>query len=75
VVSEELAAERLTRDIDSNAQLQEVMTDFWLNHFNVYLHKNDETPYYLVSYERDVIRPRALASSKICSKRRRTARP
>ena len=36
------------------------MTDFWLNHFNVYLHKNDETPYYLVSYERDVIRPLAL---------------
>jgi hypothetical protein len=28
VVSEELAAERLMRDIDSNAQLQEVMTDF-----------------------------------------------
>jgi hypothetical protein len=52
--------QRLTRDIYSNAQFQEVMTDFWLNHFNVYLHKNDETPYYLVSYERDVIRPRAL---------------
>jgi uncharacterized protein (DUF1800 family) len=60
VVNEELAAQRLTRDIYSNSQLQEVMTDFWLNHFNVYLHKNDETPYYLVSYERDVIRPRAL---------------
>ena len=60
VVNEELMAERLTRDVYSNAQLQEVMTDFWLNHFNVYLHKNDETPYYLVSYERDVIRPRAL---------------
>jgi uncharacterized protein (DUF1800 family) len=60
VVNEELIAERLTRDIYSSAQLQEVMTDFWLNHFNVYLHKNDETPYYLVSYERDVIRPRAL---------------
>lgn len=59
-VSEEVAGERLTRDIDSNAQLQEVMTDFWLNHFNVYLHKNEETPYYLVSYERDVIRQRAL---------------
>jgi uncharacterized protein (DUF1800 family) len=59
-VIDELLAERLTRDIDSNAQLQEVMTDFWLNHFNVFLHKNDETPYYLVSYERDVIRPRAL---------------
>jgi uncharacterized protein (DUF1800 family) len=60
VVNEELVARRLTRDIYSNAQLQEVMTDFWLNHFNVYLHKNDETPYYLVTYERDVIRPRAL---------------
>jgi uncharacterized protein (DUF1800 family) len=60
VINEELAAQRLTRDIYSNAQLQEVMTDFWLNHFNVYLHKNEETPYYLVSYERDVIRPRAL---------------
>jgi uncharacterized protein (DUF1800 family) len=60
MVNDELMAQRLTRDIYSNAQLQEVMTDFWLNHFNVYLHKNEETPYYLVSYERDVIRPRAL---------------
>ena len=60
VINEELAAQRLTRDIYSTSQLQEVMTDFWLNHFNVYLHKNEETPYYLVSYERDVIRPRAL---------------
>jgi uncharacterized protein (DUF1800 family) len=60
VVVEELAGQRLTRDIYSSAQLQEVMTDFWLNHFNVYLHKNDETPYYLVSFERDVVRPLAL---------------
>jgi len=60
VVNEELMAQRLTRDIYANAQLQEAMTDFWLNHFNVYLHKNEETPYYLVSYERDVIRPLAL---------------
>lgn len=59
-VTEELMAERLTRDIYSNTQLEEVMTDFWLNHFNVYLRKNEATPYYLVSYERDVIRPRAL---------------
>jgi len=57
---EELLAQRLTRDIYSNAQLQEVMTDFWLNHFNIYLRKNDEMPYYLVGYERDVIRPYAL---------------
>jgi uncharacterized protein (DUF1800 family) len=59
-VAQELFAERLTRDIYSNAQLEEVMTDFWLNHFNVYLHKNEQMPYYLVGYERDVIRPRAL---------------
>jgi uncharacterized protein (DUF1800 family) len=60
MVAEELAAERLTRDIYSSAQVQEVMTDFWLNHFNIYLRKNEETPYYLVSYARDVIRPHAL---------------
>ena len=60
LVVEELTAQRLTRDIYSTAQLQEVMTDFWMNHFNVYLRKNEATPYYLVSYERDVIRPHAL---------------
>ncbi|HZP07369.1 MAG TPA: DUF1800 family protein [Terracidiphilus sp.] len=60
LVVAELISQRLARDIYSNAQLQEVMTDFWLNHFNVFLHKNEETPYYLVSYERDVIRPLAL---------------
>jgi uncharacterized protein (DUF1800 family) len=59
-VVEELTAQRLVRDIYSEAQLQEVMTDFWLNHFNVYLNKNEETPYYLVSFERDTVRPRAL---------------
>ncbi len=41
LVVEELTAQRLTRDIYSTAQLQEVMTDFWLNHFNVYLRKNE----------------------------------
>src|SRR5579863_4500666 len=60
MVNEEIIAQRLTRDIYANAQLQEVMTDFWLNHFNVFLHKNEATPYYMVSFERDVIRPRAL---------------
>jgi len=59
-VGDELLAQRLTRDIYSNAQLQEVMTDFWLNHFNIYVQKDEQMPYYLVSYERDVIRPLAL---------------
>ena len=60
VVVEELMAQRLTRDIYAQTQLNEVMTDFWLNHFNVYLRKDEATPYYLVSYQRDVIRPNAL---------------
>ncbi len=59
-VVNQLIGERLARDIYSNAQLQEVMTDFWLNHFSVYLYKNEAMPYYLVSYERDTIRPHAL---------------
>ncbi len=59
-VIEELIAQRLTRDIESSAQLQEVMTDFWLNHFNIYLQKNEVMPYELVGFERDVIRPLAL---------------
>lgn len=60
LVAEELIAQRLTRDIYSTAQLQEVMTDFWFNHFNIYLRKNETMPYELVGYERDVIRPHAL---------------
>jgi uncharacterized protein (DUF1800 family) len=60
LVAEELVASRLTHNICSNAQLQEVMADFWLNHFNVYLRKNEVMPYYLASYERDSIRPFAL---------------
>ena len=59
-VIDEMKEQRLIRDVYCPAELQEVMTDFWLNHFNVFLHKNEETPYYLVSFERDVIRPRAL---------------
>jgi len=60
LVVDELMDQRLTRDIYSSAQLQQVMTDFWLNHFNVFLHKNETTPYDLVGYERDIVRPRAL---------------
>lgn len=60
MVIQELLAERLMCDIYSKAQVLEVMTDFWLNHFNIYLNKNEQMPYYLVSYERDSIRPYAL---------------
>jgi uncharacterized protein (DUF1800 family) len=60
VVATEDQEMRLVRDIDSNRQLQAVMTEFWLNHFNVYLHKNEEEPYLLPEYEQDVVLPHAL---------------
>jgi uncharacterized protein (DUF1800 family) len=51
---------RLLRDIYSDRQLEAVMTDFWLNHFNVYVRKNQNEPYLIPAYERDVVRPNAL---------------
>ena len=51
---------RLLRDIYSERQLEAVMTDFWLNHFNVYVRKNQNEPYLIPAYERDVIRANAL---------------
>ncbi len=56
----QLQSERVARAVASNRQLAEVMTDFWLNHFNVYAAKGPPEAYYLVQYERDVIRPNAL---------------
>lgn len=60
MVDAELLQSRMIRDIYSERQLQAVMTDFWLNHFNVYLRKNQNEPYLLPAFERDVIRPHAL---------------
>jgi uncharacterized protein (DUF1800 family) len=60
IVVDEMMDERVVRDLYSNAQLDEVMTDFWLNHFNIFLRKNEEMPYFLATFERDVIRPRSL---------------
>jgi len=60
VVMSEIVQTKLLRDIYSERQLQEVMTDFWLNHFNVYMAKSQEAPYYIADYEKSVIRPRAL---------------
>jgi len=51
--------QKILRATYSNNQLQEVMTDFWFNHFNVSLTKNDCSQFIPV-YERDVIRPNAL---------------
>jgi uncharacterized protein (DUF1800 family) len=56
----QLTSARVARAVASNRQLEEVMTDFWLNHFSVFAGKGPPQPYYLVEYERDVIRPNAL---------------
>ena len=53
---------RLVRDIDSDRQLEAVMTDFWLNHFNVYVRKNQNEPYLIPTFERETIRPNALGN-------------
>ena len=58
-VIEELAMAKVTRAIYSERQLQQVMDDFWFNHFNVYAAKGEDK-WYLTSYERDVIQPHTL---------------
>jgi uncharacterized protein (DUF1800 family) len=52
--------ERLLRDVYSDRQLQAVLDDFWLNHFSVYVRKNQNEPYLLASYDRDAILPNAM---------------
>ena len=59
LVAEELVQAKLLRAIYSDRQLEEVMTDFWFNHFNVFAGKGPER-LFLTNYEQDVIRPRAL---------------
>ena len=55
-VNSELIEGKLYRAVYSNRQLEEVLVDFWLNHFNVF---NGKGPgrMLLTSYERDAIRP------------------
>lgn len=60
MVIAEVLQERLLRDVYSERQLQAVMVDFWLNHFSVYVGKNQIEPYLLASYERDSVLPNAL---------------
>jgi uncharacterized protein (DUF1800 family) len=50
---------KLLRAIYSERQLDEVMTDFWFNHFNVFVNKGADR-FLLTSYERDVIRPHVM---------------
>ena len=56
----ELQASRILRAVYSERQLREVMVDFWTNHFNVFANKGADR-WLLTSYDRDTIRPNALA--------------
>jgi uncharacterized protein (DUF1800 family) len=62
-IVDELAMAKLTRAIYSERQLNEQLTDFWFNHFNVFVYK-DADRWLLTSYERDVVRPHVLGKFK-----------
>lgn len=55
----EIFGSRLLRDIYSDRQLEAVMTDFWLNHFNIYIRKDGQMPSLLPQFEQ-VVRAHAL---------------
>ncbi|HKP69142.1 MAG TPA: DUF1800 domain-containing protein [Pyrinomonadaceae bacterium] len=59
----QIAANRILRAAYSERQLQEVMVDFWQNHFNVFSGKA-AVRWYIPSYERDVLRKNALGNFK-----------
>jgi len=56
VVTSDLTEGKILRAVYSQHQLQELMVDFWFNHFNVYIDKGADR-YSITSYERDAIRP------------------
>ncbi len=62
-ITQQLNASRILRAAYSEKQLQEVMVDFWTNHFNVFSGKA-ATRWFLPHYDREVIRPNALGNFK-----------
>ncbi len=62
-ITQQFNASRILRATYSEKQLQEVMVDFWTNHFNVFANKA-ATRWFLPEYDRDVIRPNALGNFK-----------
>jgi len=51
----------LARRFTATASLQEVLTDFWFNHFNVDARKGRDR-FLLTEYERETIRPRVFGT-------------
>jgi uncharacterized protein (DUF1800 family) len=52
---------KVARAVASERQLEEVMVDFWENHFTVFAGKGPER-YFIAAYERETIRPHALGN-------------
>ncbi len=63
VVQLDLAQSKFDRAVYGNRQLEEVMTDFWFNHFNVDIAKGADR-YLVTAYERDAIRPHVFGKFK-----------
>ena len=59
VITAQMQSAKVLRAVMSERQLQEVMVDFWFNHFNVFAHKG-AVRWMLPAYEREAIRPHAL---------------
>jgi uncharacterized protein (DUF1800 family) len=59
----ELSMAKVTRAIYSERQLQQVMDDFWFNHFNVFAGKGDDR-WLITPYEREVIQPHSFGKFK-----------
>ena len=59
VVARDLQEGKILRAVYSSRQLEEVLTDFWFNHFNVFLDKGADH-YLTTEYEREAIRPHVL---------------
>jgi uncharacterized protein (DUF1800 family) len=57
----QIQSAKLARAVTSERQLDEVMVDFWENHFSVFAGKG-QTRLFLAQYDRDVIRPHALGN-------------
>src|SRR5690349_12454724 len=60
---QELQAQKIIRAAYSERQLQEVMADFWFNHFNIFWAKNADRNL-TTDYEMNVIRPHTLGKFK-----------
>jgi uncharacterized protein (DUF1800 family) len=60
---QELIAHKVVRAVESERQLQEVMADFWFNHFNIYYNKGADR-WLTTEFETKVIRPNALGKFK-----------